>query len=123
MTATAPVQLPASLDAALAALEEAGHALGSARAWEMQLEDLRALVKRDAIERILQTENPLTHKPHSASSAEAIVESDVDYTLHRLNQRVAVIDVDTARGRFEAAKLRAYYAAQVDAATLTTEDR
>ncbi len=54
---------------------------------EQQMEAERAAVKHAAIGRIMQTENPLTGKQHSASSAEAICYLDAEYAAYLLNQR------------------------------------
>lgn len=50
---------------------------------EMQHEAGRAEVKAQAIRRLMDGDaNPLTGKPHSASSAEAIVETDPEYAAY-----------------------------------------
>lgn len=94
-------------------VREAGRALGEARADEMRLEDMRPLVKRAAVLRIMQTPNDLTGKPHSASSAEAIVESDAVYMQHREHQRAQVIEVQTKWAEYEAARLEASLAVEL----------
>jgi hypothetical protein len=74
---------------------------------EAQLEDQRAMKKFDAIRRLMQTTNELTGKPHSASSAEAIVESDPEYAKHREWQRLATANTIRARAVLKAAEFRA----------------
>jgi hypothetical protein len=95
-----------SLDQVILALRDAARELGALRADEMQLEDERALVKRDAILRLMQTENAATKKPHSASSAEAVVYEDGEYQEHRIKQRDAVIATQVAYARYEAVRCR-----------------
>jgi len=85
----------------------AGESLGLAKMEEQRLEDERCTAKRDAIVRIMQSENPLTGKAHSASSAEAVVETDAEYAAYRKSQRQAVLDTQCAFADYEAAKLTA----------------
>lgn len=85
----------------------AGHAYASAVAREMEVEDLRPLAKHDAIKRIMATTNELTGKPHSASSAEAIVESDADYKSYLSIKRETVAEKIRARATYDAAVARA----------------
>jgi hypothetical protein len=95
------------VEIAIAGVETLAEAWGDAESYEQQLEDDRALEKQAAILRIMQTTNPLTSKPHSASSAEAVVEQDEQYRVYRQRQSAAVVAKFTARGVYEAAKLRA----------------
>lgn len=95
------------VDAAVQGIKTATEGLVEARDIVAALEDQRPLKKRDAILRLIGTENPLTGKPHSASSAEAIVESDPAYAAHRLEQRRAEADVLFARANYEIALLKA----------------
>ena len=88
-------------------VRDAARALGEARAYEQALEDERPLVKRDAIRALLQTANDLTGKPHSASSAETVVESHEPYAAHRRRQAEAVLAAQVAWGEFKAAELEA----------------
>jgi len=100
----------------IAHVEGAALNLTQAVANEMALEDERALVKVEAIRRIMESApNALTGKPHSASSAEAIVEQDAVYYEHRAKQRAAVCDVILMRGKYEAARLRARFAVELAA--------
>lgn len=86
-----------------AAITAAASALADATADEMRLEDERPVVKQRAILALVGTDNPTNGKPHSASSAEAVVEAHADYAAHRLAQRDAVVARIMARGRYEAA--------------------
>lgn len=92
---------------AIEAIEAAAERLANAVRMEMELEDQRPIVKSAAIQRLLQATNPETGKPHSASSAEKVVEADSQYDWHRQRQRMAVVETITARGAYEAAKRRA----------------
>lgn len=74
---------------------------------ELEAEDRRPLVKREAVLRLMEQTNPLTNKVHSASSAEAVVESDPDYAEFRVMQRQGVVDKNTAFATMIAARLRA----------------
>lgn len=73
---------------------------------EMELEATRGLVKSEAIRRIMEQENPDTGKPHSASSAEKIVESDSAYAAHLKAQRQTVFEKNAAWAQVEVARLR-----------------
>lgn len=96
----------ARIDAAAQAVIAAGAALAQATAREMELEAGRALAKAAAIRRIMDGEpNALTSKPHSASSAEAIVEADPQYAAYLAEQRDAVIAKITAQASYDAAVL------------------
>jgi len=88
-------------------IESRGRTLGLAVETEMRLEYIRASLKLAAIGRIIGTENTLTGKPHSATSAEAAVETDQEYADLRLLQRTAARDTYIARSDYEAAKLTA----------------
>lgn len=89
------------------AVEAAAKSYGEAQARESELEDDRCFAKRDAIRRIMQLPNEETGKPHSASSAEKVVETDSEYAAFRKTQREAVVATQLARGRFYASRLRA----------------
>lgn len=92
---------------AVEAIERAAERLALASRMEMALEDERPIVKSESIRRLMATENPETSKPHSASSAEKVVESDGEYAAFRRKQYAAVVETIKARGAFEAAKRRA----------------
>lgn len=94
-------------------IERAGRTYALAVADEMALEDQRPIVKQAAVLRLIGTPNPATGKPHSASSAEAVVESDEEYVTHRVQQRQAVYAKIVAAAQYEAAKARARLAAEV----------
>jgi enamine deaminase RidA (YjgF/YER057c/UK114 family) len=104
MKTTIQEQARQSFDNALAALETAAAALANAQNVESTLEDMRALVKEEATLRLMQSENPLTSKAHSASSAKDIVERDAEYFAHRKRQRDAVVATQRAWATWEAAK-------------------
>ena len=95
------------VDALIVGVEEASLALGLAHAQEQRLADLKPLVKREAILRLMQTTNELTGKQHSASSAEAVVELDPEFMTHRQAQSDSVISRFVADGHYWAARLRA----------------
>jgi hypothetical protein len=85
----------------------AGERLALAVRTVQELEDTRPLVKSDAIRRLMGMTNPETGKPHSASSAEKIVESDGEYLAHRRQQANAEVEKHRAFARYEASKLQA----------------
>jgi len=61
-------------------IQDCGLALADAVKIEMDLENRRHNFKLDAIGRIMKSgDNPLTNKPHSYSSAEALVTTDQRY--------------------------------------------
>ncbi|AHG92099.1 hypothetical protein J421_4632 (plasmid) [Gemmatirosa kalamazoonensis] len=95
--------IASDLDRAIAQLHDAARRLGEARAHEMALEDRRALVKRDAILRLLESSAAT-----SATAAEKIVEQDADYARHRGDQRAAVIATLERWAEWEAARCRAW---------------
>ena len=88
------------------AIITAGDELARATAHEMALEAGRAAEKAAAIRRIIDGgPNGLTQKPHSASSAEAIVETDEQYAAYLAQQRDAVIAKIQAQARYDSAVL------------------
>ncbi len=86
---------------------DAGTALAEAVATEQRLEDFRPEHKLAAIRRLMETANPANGKPHSASSAEAVVELDNEYALYRQRQRDAIQHTIKMRALYEAAKANA----------------
>lgn len=92
---------------AITGVRKSAQILGMAMQKQQLLEDSRCIEKRNAIQRIMQSENPLTGKQHSASSAEAVVETDDLYRKYRTVQSDAVLEVQTAWGEFYAARLEA----------------
>jgi hypothetical protein len=93
--------------AAIQDIREAANDLGWQCAQEMELEDRRPLVKRDAIQRIMVRDGI------AATPAEKIVETDEAYMQHRAKQRAAVVETYRARGAYEAAKLEAALAVEM----------
>jgi hypothetical protein len=71
---------------------------------EQRLEDERITHKLAAIERIMaRGDNTLTGKPHSYSSAEAVVNTDAEYQTYLAMIRSAVRDRILAKGNYDAA--------------------
>lgn len=91
-------------------VEQTAADLGTARNHEQQLADRKPVEKAAAIRRIMATENPETGKPHSATSAEKVVETDDTYRGFLAQCRTATLETQLAWGRYEAAKLRAQLA-------------
>jgi hypothetical protein len=96
----------------IARIEDVARTLADAVNLCTQLEDNRALVKAAAVRRIMQTTNEETQKPHSATSAEKVVEIDPFYAEHRSAQREAEIAKQVAFAQYEAAKLTARLAVE-----------
>jgi hypothetical protein len=92
---------------AIDSIEAAASRLAAACRAEMELEDGRPAEKSAAVRRLMGSENPETNKPHSASSAEKIVETDGEYAAYRRRQYDAVVEKQRAYGAYEAARLRA----------------
>ena len=92
---------------------EAGDALAEAVEYETRLEDFRPEQKVAAIQRIMTEANPLNGKPHSASSAEAVVETDIEYKAYRQRQRDAAVRTIKAKALYAAAKAHASLAVVV----------
>ena len=85
-------------------IEQAAATLATAVVHEMELEDNRHVVKLNAIEHIMNSgDNKLTGKPHSFSSAEALVHTDDIYAAHLTKLRHAARDRILAKGRYDAA--------------------
>lgn len=71
---------------------------------EMMLEDARAGIKMAAVQRIMASgDNPMTSKPHSYSSAEAIVNTDREYSDYLAKMREAAVARILAKGAYDAA--------------------
>lgn len=80
------------------------HLLADAVADEQALEDNRINVKLAAIDRIMSAgDNQFTGKPHSFSSAEALVNTDVEYQAYLERQRQAVRRRILAKGAYDTA--------------------
>jgi hypothetical protein len=89
-------------------IEQAAVTLADAVVHEMELEDTRHVVKLNAIEYIMGSgDNKLTGKPHSFSSAEALVHTDDGYAAHLAKLRHAARDRILAKGRYDAAVIAA----------------
>ena len=78
-----------------------------AQAHEQELEDDRAAIKADAIQRIMKREGL------AATPAEKIVETDEAYFLHRQRQRFSVVDRFKADAEYQAAKAEATQASLI----------
>jgi hypothetical protein len=89
------------LESAIARLKEKGDARGWAQAYEQELEDLRAAIKADAIQRIMKRDGC------AATPAEKIVETDPDYFAHRETQRASIVARFKADAEYQAAKAEA----------------
>lgn len=95
-------------ETALAAYQRHGEHYADAAGLEMDLEAERPIIKDAAIRRIMEQPNPLNQdKPHSATSAEKLVELDSGYRAHLRRQRDAVYEKNMAFTRMQAAKLTA----------------
>lgn len=97
-------------DLAITMVVELAAVYAVARRTEAELEDERPIVKLEAIKRIMQSDNPLNGKPHSASSAETQVETDEAYAAHRKAQREATLATIMAKAQYESAKFTAQLA-------------
>lgn len=89
------------IEQSIDALERAADRLGAAMRAEMELEDERSVIKPQATKRIMARDTV------AATPAEKLVETDEGYAAHRRKQADAVVEVQRARGAYEAAKLRA----------------
>ncbi len=94
--------------AAIEQLERAADRLAVALTNVALLEDNRALVKRDAIKRLVES-----GACSSPSAAEKVVEADEAYANHRATQRDAEYERHRAIAGFEAAKLSARIATEL----------
>jgi chromosome segregation ATPase len=82
-------------------LKAKGEALGHAYGREQELEDDRAAVKADAIQRIIKRDNI------AATPAEKIVETDEGYYRHRVEQRASIVERFRADAAYKAAAAKA----------------
>lgn len=97
-------------EAEIAAFEEASQHYAVLLRQEQELEAARPAVKQLATLRLMQAENPLASqagKKHSASSAEAVVETDPHYAAHLAEQRKTVFLKNDEFTRAQSARLRA----------------
>lgn len=91
----------------------AGNELADAVFHEMKLMDERHVVKMQAIDDIMASgDNPKTGKPHSFSSAEALVESNPDYAAHLSKLREAARDRVIAKAKYDSAYVAGLLAAK-----------
>lgn len=79
-----------------------------ALARESELHALRGVRKSEAIVRLIGTDNAETGKPHSASSAEKVVESDAEYAAFLKSCRDSVVERIRREAEYEAAKMGAW---------------
>jgi len=100
------------------AITAAGERLAQAMARESELHSLKGIRKSEAIVRLIGTENAETQKPHSASSAEKIVEADPTYAQFLAECRQSVIDRIRAETELTTAKLGGQLAVAHTAARL-----
>lgn len=88
------------------AAHEAAQNYANAVRNEMELEDNRVNVKMAAIKRIIDAgDNALTGKPHSFSSAEAVVNADKEYAQYLEKLRNAAVERILAKAAYEVALL------------------
>ena len=85
------------------AVRTAARQLAEAKELEMRYENERPVKKLAAIARVMQFPNVLNDKPHSASSAEAVVETDSEYAAYLTTCRMAVMNTIKARAEYEVA--------------------
>lgn len=90
---------------AIRAIVTAGERMALAHATVQNLADGRAIEKSFAIRRLMATMNDDTGKPHSASSAEKVVELDAEFMAYRRAERDAEIERHRSIAAFESAKL------------------
>ncbi len=74
---------------------------------EAEYEADRCMHRRSAILRLMSGTNPLTGNPHSASSAEKIVEADEEYSGYLSQQRQVVLSKNRAHAEAESFWLQA----------------
>lgn len=91
-------------DALIHDIETTAQTLADAVLAEQALEDNRINIKLAAIDRIMSRgDNQFTGKPHSFSSAEAVVNTDEEYQAYLERIRLAVRDRILAKGNYDAA--------------------
>ena len=91
-------------DALINDIETTAQTLALAVEAEQSLEDNRINAKLSAIDRIMSRgDNQFTGKPHSFSSAEAIVNTDDEYQSYLERLRMAVRARILAKGNYDAA--------------------
>jgi hypothetical protein len=98
----------ATVTSLLSNIAKATEALAEAVSNEMSLEDGRAKIKMEAVQRIMAAgDNPMTSKPHSFSSAEAVANTDKVYNDYLATVRQAAVQRILARGRYDSALIEA----------------
>lgn len=115
MTTTLTMSPIESARASIAALDAAASWLADALNTVARLEDERALIKADAIRRLVES-----GVATSPSAAERVVERDDEYMAHRAKQRDAEYQKWHAVASFEACKLTALLDVRL-AATLNSQ--
>ncbi len=110
------------LEAAIRSLLAAGDNWAQALTTCDRLVDEQAGEKQDAILRLMQQANPLagTDKPHSASSAEKVAETDMRYAHFLAERRMATMARMKAEAEYYAARARAAYWSSVVAVPVMT---
>ncbi len=96
----------AAFDEAHRAFDDAGDDYARLAHREAEMETRRPQAKLNAIMRLMTEPNLINGKPHSASSAEAVVELDNQYFAHLAEQRDVVRQKNHAWTRRESARLR-----------------
>lgn len=95
-------------DTAIGTLIDAAQQLAACKQREMELEDLRGVIKSEAIGRLMTQPDPQKDgKTYSATAAAEVLTLDKGYQIHRRDMSVAVAATINAMGLYEAAKLRA----------------
>lgn len=99
--------------AAFVAIGYAAGQLANAVERESELHSWRGLQKSEAICRLIGTNNPENDRPHSATSAEKVVESDQVYAAFLATCRESVVARIRAEAEYESAKLAAQLAVKL----------
>lgn len=105
----------AQLTAAIAKVKEKGEAMGVALTLEQELEDDRAAIKADAINRVMERDGV------AATRAEKVVETDHEYFHHRAKQRMSIVARFKADAEYWAAKVEATQASLITPDVLALE--
>jgi hypothetical protein len=118
-TLLAEIPAIAATRAAIAHLRAAGEALGLATGMELELQRGKPGEKLAAIRRLMADPggNGLTGKAHSATSAEAIAETDPEYASFLKRVSLATVQVILARTEYTAARIES----QLELALLLAE--
>lgn len=105
--------MPETIGSTLVAVEAAAERLAQAMAEELRLHSQKGVEKSAAICRLMGTPNAETDKPHSASSAEKVVESDAEYAAFLAKCRQSIVARVRAEAEYEVAKLGARCAVEL----------